>query len=69
MTGLDTNVLVCYLTRDDPEPYRVTKALIESTCTQENPGVIGPVLRFPVLRHMPCPHPMANAGMRQRRGR
>jgi len=38
MIRLDTNVLVRYLTRDDPEQYRVAKAFIESTCTQENPG-------------------------------
>jgi len=44
MTGLDTNVLVRYLTRDDPEPYRTAKAFVESTCTQENPGFIGPVV-------------------------
>jgi predicted nucleic-acid-binding protein len=44
MVGLDTNVLVRYLTRDAPEQYRAAKAFIESTCTQENPGVIGPVV-------------------------
>ena len=44
MIRLDTNVLVRYLTRDDPEQYRVAKAFIESTCTQENPGFIGPVV-------------------------
>ncbi len=41
MVGLDTNVLVRSLTRDDPEPYRAAKAFIESTCTQEKPGLIG----------------------------
>ena len=44
MTGLDTNVLVRYLTRDDPEQYRAAKAFVESTCTQEHPGLIGPVV-------------------------
>ena len=44
MTGLDTNVLVRYLTRDDPEQYRAAKAFVESTCTKENPGFIGPVV-------------------------
>ena len=37
-------MLVRYLTRDDPEPYRAAKAFIESTCTQEHPGLIGPVV-------------------------
>lgn len=44
MIGLDTNVLVRYLTRDDPEQYRTAKAFVESTCTKETPGVIGPVV-------------------------
>lgn len=44
MTGLDTNVLVRYLTRDDPEQYRAAKAFIESTCTQETPGFISAIV-------------------------
>ena len=44
MTGLDTNVLVRYLTRDEPEQYRAAKAFVESTCTKEHPGLIGPVV-------------------------
>lgn len=44
MTGLDTNVLVRYLTRDHPEQYRAAKAFVESTCTKEVPGFIGPVV-------------------------
>lgn len=44
MIGLDTNVLVCYLTRGDPEQYQAAKSFVESTGTQENPSFIGPVM-------------------------
>ncbi len=44
MIGLDTNVLVRYITRDDPEQYRAAKAFLESKCTQEEPGYVNVVV-------------------------
>ena len=44
MTGLDTNVLVRYLTRDDAEQYRRAKVFLESTCTDANPGYVNTVV-------------------------
>jgi len=43
MTGIDTNVLVRYLTRDDPDQYRAAKTFLESSCTQEDPGYVGEI--------------------------
>ena len=40
MTGLDTNVLVRYLTRDEPEQYQKAKTFLETHCTREQPGYI-----------------------------
>jgi predicted nucleic-acid-binding protein len=40
MTGIDTNVLVRYVTRDHPEQYRAAKRHLESSCTQEDPGYV-----------------------------
>lgn len=44
MTGLDTNVLVRYLTRDDASQYRRAKAFLEATCTPEQPGFINSIV-------------------------
>jgi predicted nucleic-acid-binding protein len=44
MTGIDTNVLVRYITRDDPEQHRAAKAYLESTCTPEEPGYVGVIV-------------------------
>lgn len=40
MIGLDTNVLVRYLTQDDPKQAALANQLIEETLTQETPGFI-----------------------------
>lgn len=40
MIGLDTNVIVRYLTRDNPDQYHAAKALMESQCTREQPGYV-----------------------------
>lgn len=40
MIGLDTNVLVRYLTQDDPVQGEAAANLIESRCTREEPGYI-----------------------------
>ncbi len=44
MRGLDTNVLVRYITRDDPDQYRAAKSFLESNCTQETPGYVNVVV-------------------------
>jgi predicted nucleic-acid-binding protein len=40
MIGLDTNVLVRYLTQDDPEQSARANDLIDTHCTREDPGRI-----------------------------
>lgn len=40
MIGLDTNVLVRYIVRDDPKQATVATELIEKRCTPEAPGWI-----------------------------
>jgi predicted nucleic-acid-binding protein len=40
MTGLDTNILVRYLTEDDPIQSRKARELIEPQLTEENPGFV-----------------------------
>lgn len=44
MTGIDTNVLVRYVTRDHPEQYRAAKRHLESSCTQEEPGYVSVIV-------------------------
>ncbi len=43
MIGLDTNVVVRYVTQDDPAQARLANSLIEDTLTAENPGFISTV--------------------------
>ncbi|MCE2723568.1 MAG: PIN domain-containing protein [Burkholderiales bacterium] len=43
MTGIHTNVLVRYLTQDDPVQSPIATRFIEKNCTAESPGFI-PVL-------------------------
>jgi predicted nucleic-acid-binding protein len=40
MIGLDTNVLVRYLTQDDPIQSRKATEIIERRLTEENPGFV-----------------------------
>ena len=40
MIGLDTNVLVRYLTQDDPKQAALANQLIEERLTQEAPGFV-----------------------------
>ncbi|WP_425153795.1 PIN domain-containing protein [Candidatus Palauibacter sp.] len=45
MIGLDTNLLVRFITGDDPELAAVAARLIRGRCTAESPGYVGvPVL-------------------------
>ncbi len=44
MKGIDTNVLVRFLVKDDAEQYRKARAFLTTTCTPENPGYISQVV-------------------------
>jgi len=44
MTGIDTNVLVRFLTADDPEQFEIAKSVIEEVCSDASPGVISVVV-------------------------
>ena len=43
MIGLDTNVLVRYLTQDDPKQAALANHLIDETLTAEQPGFVSTV--------------------------
>lgn len=44
MIGLDTNVLIRYIVRDDPDQAKAATRLVESECTSDNPGLIHPIV-------------------------
>ena len=44
MIGLDTNVLIRYIVRDDQRQAEAATRLIESRCTSEDPGLISPIV-------------------------
>jgi predicted nucleic-acid-binding protein len=44
MIGLDTNVLVRYIVRDDDEQSEAATRLIESKCTADNPGLVSSIV-------------------------
>lgn len=44
MLGLDTNVLVRYLTQDDVVQSQKASEIIESECTKESPGFINSIV-------------------------
>lgn len=44
MIGLDTNVLVRYLTQDDEAQAAVASRLIETELSAQRPGLIGPIV-------------------------
>lgn len=43
MIGIDTNVLVRYLTQDDPKQSAVATRFIESSLSAENPGFVSTI--------------------------
>lgn len=43
MIGLDTNLLVRYITQDDPEQAAQATHLIETLCTRANPGRVAQI--------------------------
>jgi predicted nucleic-acid-binding protein len=42
--GLDSNVLIRYIVRDDIDQAEAASRLVESECTDENPGLINPIV-------------------------
>ncbi len=44
MIGLDTNVLVRYIVRDDEKQAKAATRLIESRCTADNPGLVSAIV-------------------------
>lgn len=44
MIGLDTNILVRYITQDDPEQSALASKLIEQNCSRESPGYINHIV-------------------------
>jgi predicted nucleic-acid-binding protein len=44
MIGLDTNVLVRYIVRDDEKQSEAATRLIESRCTADNPGLVSSIV-------------------------
>lgn len=44
MIGLDTNVLIRYIVRDDIRQAEAASRLIESRCTFDDPGLINPIV-------------------------
>lgn len=44
MIGLDTNVLIRYIVRDDLVQAEAATRLVESECTADNPGLINPIV-------------------------
>jgi predicted nucleic-acid-binding protein len=44
LIGLDTNILVRYLTQDDETQTALANQLIETVCSEENPGFISHIV-------------------------
>ena len=53
MIGLDTNVLVRYITQDDPNQSVAATRLIEGQCTRESPGYICHIVLCEILWVLP----------------
>jgi len=49
MIGLDTNILIRYLTQDDPIQSRKAAEILERRLTEENPGFIGVVVMAEIV--------------------
>ena len=44
MKGLDTNILVRYITQDDPEQSKLASCLLEETLTADCPGYVNSIV-------------------------
>jgi predicted nucleic-acid-binding protein len=42
--GIDTNILIRYLVRDDPAQFRAAVRFIENDCTEEEPGFVNHIV-------------------------
>lgn len=49
MTGLDTNVLVRYLTQDDPVQSKLANEVMESGLSKDSPGFVSPIVLCELL--------------------
>ena len=49
MIGLDTNILVRYLTQDDPTQARLANKIIDEQLTSRNPGFISSIVLVEVV--------------------
>lgn len=62
MIGLDTNVLVRYIVRDDPAQTALADHCIEYTCSREEPGYISHLVLAELIWVLECgygyPRPM-----------
>jgi len=55
VTGIDTNILVRYVTHDDPEQYRAARTFLESNCTREEPGYVNVIVLCELIQN-PADH-------------
>lgn len=44
MKGIDTNLLIRYLVRDDPAQFRAAVRFVENECSEEEPGFVNHVV-------------------------
>jgi len=49
MIGLDTNVLVRYITHDDADQAAIANCLIESACTKRRPGRVCQIVLYELV--------------------
>ena len=49
MIGLDTNILIRYLTQDDPVQSRKATEILERQLTEENPGFVSVVVMAEIV--------------------
>lgn len=49
MVGIDTNVLVRFVTKDDEKQWKQADAYLKSNCTEENPGWIACIVACEVV--------------------
>ena len=54
MIGLDTNILVRYIVRDDPRQTKAATQLIESRCTSEDPGLVASIVLCELVWVLDC---------------
>lgn len=63
MIGLDTNVLVRYLTQDEPQQAAIVNQLIEDQLTVSNPGFIPAIVLVEVVWVLEACYQQTRAGI------